>query len=100
MQKTQKKVFITLKAIESLTYNCPDSGKLETLHQMLQTVEDKFSSLLPHQDDLLLRPALVTHTVTAARKVSQKYRRLQLRSSKYGSLPLHKRIRKGKMGEW
>ena len=70
------------------------------LHQMLKNVEDKFRSLLPHQDGLLLRPALVTHTVTAARKVSQKYKRLQLRSSKYGPLPLYKRTRKGALGEW
>ena len=86
-------------AIESLTYNYPDSGKLEMLHQMLKTVENKFSLLLPHQDSLLLCPALVAHTVTAARKISQKYRWLQLRPSKYVSLPLHKRTCKGKMGE-
>ena len=67
VQKTQKKVFIRLKAFECLTHDCPDSGNLETLYQMLKTVEDKFRSLLPHQDGLLLRLALVTHTVTAAR---------------------------------
>ena len=44
VQKTQKKVFIRLKAIECLTYDCPDSGKLEMLYQMLKTLEDKFSS--------------------------------------------------------
>ena len=33
VQKTQKTVFIRLKAIECPTYNCPDSGKLETLYQ-------------------------------------------------------------------
>ena len=65
--KNTEEVFIRLKAIECLTYDCPDSGKLETLYQMLKTVEDKFRSLLPHQDGLLLRLALVTHTVTAAR---------------------------------
>ena len=35
-----------------------------------------------------------------SRKVSQKYRRLQSRSSKYGSLPLYKRTHKGTMDGW
>ena len=99
-QKVQKKVCITLKAIESLSYNCLESDKLQMLHELLKNVEDKFRSLLPHQDGLLLRPTLMTHTATTARRISQKYRRLQLRSSRYGSLPLHKRTCKGTMGEW
>lgn len=96
-QKAQKEVFITLKAIESLSYDCLDSDKLQMLHQMLKNVENRFRSLLPHQDGLLLRPTLVTHL---ARKVSLKYRKLRLRSSKYGCLPLHKRTRKGTIGKW
>ena len=75
-QKVQKKVRITLKAIESLSYNCCDGDKLQMLHELLKNAEDKFRSLLPHQGGLLLRPTLMTHTTTAARKVSLKYRRL------------------------
>ena len=47
-QKVQKKVCITLKAIESLSYNCLESHKLQMLHELLKNVEDKFRSLLPH----------------------------------------------------
>jgi len=43
---------------------------------------------------------MVAHVVAKARKVSQKYRRLQIQSSSYGSLPLLKRTRKEMKGEW
>ena len=100
VQKARRKVFATLKVLESLSYSCVESEKLQALDLMLKNVEDSFRSSLPHQDGLLLRPAVLAHTVAAARKVSQKYRRLQLQSAKYGSLPLHKRAHKGMKGEW
>ena len=60
---------------------------------MLKEVETQFRATLPHQDGILLRPALVTHT---AKKVSWKYKRLHQRSLRYSSLPSHSKARQRK----
>ena len=92
-RKTHQQVLITLKAIESLSYNCTDATKLLSLDRMLKEVETKFRATLPHQDGILLRPALVTHR---AKKVSQKYKKLHQRCIKYSSLPPHSKAQKKK----
>ena len=53
---------------------------------MLKDVEAKFRATLPHQDGILLRPAIVN---TLSKKISQKYKKLRQRSLKYSSLALH-----------
>ena len=89
--KARQKVQITLKVIESLSYNCDDTVVLQKLDSMLNEVERKFREKLPHHEGLLLRPALITD---AAKKVSLKYKKMRL--SRYGSLPLHSKVRAGK----
>ena len=58
--KARQKVQITLKVIESLSYNCDDTVVLQNLDSMLNEVERKFREKLPHYEGLLLRPALIT----------------------------------------
>lgn len=79
--KARQKVLITLKVIESLSYNCDDAKMLQQLDQMLKAVETKLRGALPNQDGILLRPAIITNT---AKKVSRKYKKF--RSSQYSSL--------------
>lgn len=57
---------------------------------MLKDVEATLRAMLPHQEGLLLRPAIVTHS---ARKISQKYKKLHQQSLKYSPLALHSRPR-------
>ena len=76
--------------VESLSYNCTDATKLLCLDRMLKEVETKLRAMLPHQDGILLRPALITHS---AKKVSQKYKKLNQRSLKYSALSLHSKGR-------
>ena len=71
--KARQKVQITLKVIESLSYNCDDTVVLQKLDSMLNEVERKFREKLPHHEGLLLRPALITD---AAKKVSLKYKKM------------------------
>ena len=73
--KARQKVQITLKVIESLSYNCDDTVVLQKLDSMLNEVERKFREKLPHHEGLLLRPALITD---AAKKVSLKYKKMRL----------------------
>ena len=62
---------------ESGQYNCTDGTKFLCLDRMLKDVETNFRAILPHQDGILLRPALITHS---AKKVSRKYKKLHQRS--------------------
>lgn len=82
INKARQKVLITLKVIESLSYNCADAKMLEQLDHTLKEVETKLRATLPHHDGMLLRPAMITN---AAKKVSLKYKKMRL--SKYSSLP-------------
>ena len=59
--------------------------KLLYLDRMLKDVETKFRAMLPHEEGLLLRPVLITHS---AKKISQKYKKLHQRSLNYSSLAL------------
>ena len=92
-QKAHKQVLVTLKTVESLSYNCADATKLLWLDSMLKDIETKLRTVLPHQDGLLLRPALITHT---AKKVSKKYKKIHQRSLRYSSLSLHSKARQKK----
>lgn len=89
--KARQKVQITLKVIESLSYNCDNTLLLQNLESMLHEVERKFREKLPHHEGLLLRPAVVTDE---AKRVSLKYKKMRL--SQYCSLPLHAKVRAGK----
>lgn len=84
--KVQQQVRITLKVIESLTFNCSDASQLTDLNKMLKEVEEKFRSLLPHQDGILLRPAIVTHQ---AKKITKKYQKIHKCALQYSSLALN-----------
>ena len=81
---------ITLKVIESLSYNCCDAKMLEQLDHMLKEVETKLRASLPHDDGILLRPAMTN----AAKKVSLKYKKMRL--SQYSSLLSRTKGRVGK----
>ncbi len=64
---------------------------LDQLDHMLKEVEAKLRATLPHDDGILLRPAMVTN---AAKRVSLKYRKMRL--SQYSSLPSQAKGRVGK----
>jgi len=44
VQKAQKEISITLKAIKSLLYNCIESEKRQELHHLLKNVEVNFTA--------------------------------------------------------
>lgn len=85
--KAQQALRITLKTIENLSYNCTNVNTLLAFNEELQALESRMREEIPHQNGLLLRPALITRI---AKKTKMKY-------SKLGSLEKQK---KQKASEW
>ena len=85
--KAQQALRITLKTIENLSYNCTNVNTLLAFNEELQALESRMREEIPHQNGLLLQPALITRI---AKKTKMKY-------SKLGSLEKQK---KQKASEW
>lgn len=62
---------ITLKAIESLTYECSDGVLLKELNQKLKQVMEEFQNKLPVADGLVIR-STIKERIQRAEKYTRK----------------------------
>ena len=88
--KVRQKVRISLKCLESLSFNMTDPAMLESLLSQLQSLEAQYKAQLPASEGLTIRPKLI-HT---AAKLKRKYKRLQKRLQHYSALPSHSRSKR------
>ena len=77
-------VRISLKEIESLTYNITKPDQLKGLQADLEKIKRKYSAVLPSEEGLTLRSftKLTRCSVTARKLLKLKYKRLQQRTAK------------------
>ena len=59
---------ITLKELESLTYTCSSTSDLLLLGQQLQDLKMEFQSKLPHEEGIIIRPAVIATALKTKRK--------------------------------
>jgi len=62
---------ITLKSFESLTYMCTDSHILMDFNSKLKDLLADFRNHLPHEEQLVLRPAIVSRALKTKRKYAR-----------------------------
>lgn len=62
---------ITLKSMESLTYMCTDAHLLMDFNRKLKDLLTDFRSHLPHEEQLVLRPSIVSRALKAKRKYAR-----------------------------
>ena len=88
--KVREKVRVSLKCLESLSFNMSDPAMLENLLCKLRTLEADYKAQLPSSEGLIIRPQL-THT---AQKLKLKYKKLQKRVQHHSVIPTHSRSKR------
>lgn len=85
----QQQVRISLKNLESLTYNLTDSARLEEVLKLTTQLEQTVKTMVPTLSGLLLRPSTLSRCTITARKIKLKYKKTaQWKCAQaYSSLP-------------
>ena len=79
LKKEAQNARITLKAIESLTYECSDGALLKELNTKLKHVMEEFRSKLPTAEGLVIRSS-----------IKERVKRAERCTQKISSLPAYK----------
>lgn len=74
---------ITLKSLESLTYLCTDTTRLLDLDTQLKDLLQKFRADLPQEEQLIVRPSIVSRAIG----IKRKYARIKPKLSRCSKLP-------------
>ena len=80
----RSKIRISLKCIETLTFNITDAKKLQDLLQQVESLERSCREQLPKEGGIVLRPTLSLGE--RAKKLKLKYKQLHGRTQTYASL--------------
>ena len=80
----RRKIRISLKCIETLTFNITNAKKLQELLQQVESLERSCREQLPNKGGIVLRPTLSLGE--RAKKLKLKYKRLHGRTRMYASL--------------
>ena len=84
--RTQRQaVRVTLKELESVSFDITSANVLKQLLSDLETLKSKYVQSLSTEDGLVLRTQ-ATSSSERARKLKLKYKRLRQRTAPYGSL--------------
>lgn len=79
-------VRITLKEIESLSFNIEDPQILLQLHTDLASLNKKYAKEVNMKDGLIVRPKVPTKSIIVAHQVKCKYKEMQKRAASYRAL--------------
>ena len=60
-----------MKSLESLTYICTDANKLVDLDAELKRLLEAFKAGLPQEEQLVLRPSVISRALSTQRKYAQ-----------------------------
>ena len=87
MKVLQQKVRISLKNLESLSYNIVKPDQLKEILSLTKQLEATVKDLVPTDSGLILHPSC--NTTVTARKVKLKYKKYKIwkASQKYSKLP-------------
>ena len=80
----RRKIRVSLKCIESLTFNITDAKKLQELLHQIEALEHSCREQLPNEGGIVLRPT--PSLGDRAKKLKLKYKRLHGRTQMYASL--------------
>lgn len=80
----RRKIRISLKCIETMTFNFTDVNKLQQLLQQVESLENSCRKQLPQEGGLVLRPTPSLNE--RGMQVKLKYKRLRSRTQRYASL--------------
>ena len=80
----RRRIRVSLKCIETLTFNITDAKKLQELLQQVESLEHSCREQLPKEEGLVLRPT--PSLGERAKKLKLKYKRLRSRTQMYASL--------------
>ena len=80
----RRKIRVSLKCIETLTFNITDAKKLQELLHQVESLEHSCRQQLPKEGGIVLRPTLSLGEI--AKKLKLKYKRLHGRTQMYASL--------------
>ena len=83
----QQQIHVSLKNLESLSYNLTEPAKLEEVLTLTTQLEQTVRNIAPMESGLLLRPTNTSSLL--ARKIKLKYKRTNQwrRAQTYSSLP-------------
>ena len=86
--RTQRQaVRVTLKELESLSFDIASADVLKNLSDELQALKSKYQQNVTRERGLVVRPQVhATSSCERARKLKLKYKRLRQRIAPYGSL--------------
>lgn len=82
---------VTLKELESLSFDIASADVLKHLSDELQALKAKYQQNVTHESGLIMRPQVhTTNSCERARKLKLKYKCLKQRIAPYGSLKTKK----------
>ena len=87
IRNKRQNIRITLKEIESLSFNMESAEDLHHLEKDLQSLQVKYSTGVPRDHGLFIRPK-ATCGAEKVLQIKRKYKRLTHKVSHYKSLPI------------